>query len=155
MLRKLKSLGAQTEELLDIYRQQVISILQLAVPVWTPGLTKTEVGQIERVQKVAMHIIMGENFQDYRTSLKTLKLKTLAERREDICEKFAKKSYLNPNFKHWFENSDRRGRIQTRQEKSILKPVFTRTARYENSPLPYLTKLLNKCKWTEEEKIFM
>ena len=34
----------------------------------------------------------------------------------------------------------------------LLKPVFTKTARYENSTFPYLTKLFNNCTWTEKEK---
>ena len=51
MLRRLKSLGASMEELVDVYIKQVRSVLELAVPVWEPGLTKSEKGQLERVQK--------------------------------------------------------------------------------------------------------
>ena len=43
MLRRLKILGAETEELLDIYRQQVNSVMELAAPVWSPGLTKAKI----------------------------------------------------------------------------------------------------------------
>ena len=46
MIRRLKVLGAELEELLDVYRLQVISVLKLAVPVWNPGLTQCEVTQI-------------------------------------------------------------------------------------------------------------
>ena len=51
MLQRLKGLGANSSELLDVYEKQVRSILEMAVPVWEPGLTKEETKQIERVQK--------------------------------------------------------------------------------------------------------
>ena len=34
MIRRLKNLGANNEELLDVYMKQVRSVLELAVPVW-------------------------------------------------------------------------------------------------------------------------
>jgi hypothetical protein len=51
MLRRLKGLGASTNELLDVYQKQVRSVLVMAVPVWQPALTKQESRQIERVQR--------------------------------------------------------------------------------------------------------
>ena len=45
-LKRLKSLGANKDELLDIYYKQVRSVLELAVPVWQPGLTQQEIRQI-------------------------------------------------------------------------------------------------------------
>ena len=59
MIRRLKKLGANKEELMDVYFKQVRSILEVAVPVWQPGLTQQELKQIERVQKCALHIILG------------------------------------------------------------------------------------------------
>ena len=47
MLRRLKGLGANEEEILDVYQKQVRSVLELAVPVWQAGLTQQEVRQIE------------------------------------------------------------------------------------------------------------
>ena len=46
ILRRLKKLGATKHELLDIYYKQVRSVLELAVPVWQPGLTQQEIRQI-------------------------------------------------------------------------------------------------------------
>ena len=39
MLRRLGYLGASISELLDVYTKQVWPVLELAVPVWQPGLT--------------------------------------------------------------------------------------------------------------------
>ena len=92
MIRRLKKLGVNTQELLDIYHKQVRSVLELAVPVWQPGLTQQEVEQIERVQKCALHIIMGDNYKDYSNALQTLNCETLNTRRVRLCEKFARKA---------------------------------------------------------------
>ena len=60
MLRRLKKLGATKEEMKDVYQKQVRSILEMAAPVWQAGLTQQDVKQIERVQRTALHIIMGD-----------------------------------------------------------------------------------------------
>ena len=46
MLRRLKGLCANQAELLDVYEKQIRSVLELAVPVWQPALTKQEKAQI-------------------------------------------------------------------------------------------------------------
>ena len=43
MLRRLKGLGASEDEILDVYEKQVRSVLELAVPVWQPGVSQQEV----------------------------------------------------------------------------------------------------------------
>ena len=148
MMRRLKKLGVNTQELLDIYHKQVRSVLELAVPVWQPGLTQQEVEQIERVQKCALHIIMGDNYKDYNNALQTLNCETLNTRRVRLCEKFARKAAKNPRYRNWFSlNTAPPPTIHTRQQnKSHTQylPVQARTNRYKNSPIPYLTEILNK-----------
>ena len=57
VLRRLKGLGAGTEDLVDMYVKQVRSLLELAVPAWHGAITKEERDDIERVQKGALHVI--------------------------------------------------------------------------------------------------
>ena len=74
---------------------------------------------------------------------------TLEQRREKISIKFAKGALKSEKFKKWFSfNDTSEQNIKTRSFKSRprLKPVTVRKARYRNSPLPYLTELLNKQK---------
>ena len=47
MLRRLKLNGAEIEDLVDIYVKQVRCTLELAVPVWSPSLTK---GRVHRLK---------------------------------------------------------------------------------------------------------
>ena len=39
LLRRLKSLGAENHEILDVFMKRIRIVLELAVPVWNPGLT--------------------------------------------------------------------------------------------------------------------
>ena len=102
MLRNLKRFGANTVDLVDIYRTQCRSVLEMAVPAWSAGLTISCSNQIERVQKTALAIILGENYVSYENALKTLKLDKLSDRREKLCITFAVKSYKSDKFKKWF-----------------------------------------------------
>ena len=81
MLRRLIKLGATVEEMLDVYQKQVRSVLEMAVPVWQAGLTQVEVKQIERVQRTAFHIILGEQYEDYDQACKELECDRLGDRR--------------------------------------------------------------------------
>jgi hypothetical protein len=42
ILRRLKNLGAEDEDLVDIYTKQIRSVLELAVPAWHGGITQAE-----------------------------------------------------------------------------------------------------------------
>ena len=92
ILRRLKNHGAGYEDLLDVYMKQVRSVLELAVPAWHPGLTQSDSIDIERVQKAALHIILGNKYSSYSSALKTTQLDSLAARREALCLKFSKKA---------------------------------------------------------------
>ena len=146
ILRRLKGLGATVSDLLDVYDKQVRAVLELAVPVWQPALTKSEARQIKRVQRSAFYVILGEKYQNYDNALSILGRETLEERRITLCQKFAKKTMRNPRYSNWF-CQDYRVPHRTRGCKSKstfnLKPVHTRTCRFENSPIPYMTNLLN------------
>ena len=52
ILRNLKKYGAEEQELLDTYFQQIRSITEMACAVWNVGLTQQEVRGLERVQKL-------------------------------------------------------------------------------------------------------
>jgi hypothetical protein len=144
MLKNLKRFGATKSELLDIYNKQCRSVLELAVPVWTAGLTQDDVTNLERVQKTACAIILGRAYSGYKNALKYLQIKSLEERRKDLCLNFAKKSAKSDKYQHWFKKADVPP-VNTRSHKPIntFKPVPTRTDRFRDSPIPYLTSLLN------------
>ena len=143
-LRRLKKLGASKEDLLDIFVKQVRSILEFAVPVWHSSITGDERLDIERIQKSAFHIILGSNYQSYSSALKVLGMETLNSRRTKLCKKFATKSVKNSKFKKWFKVNKKVS--FTRQAQPKYCRVYSRTVRFEKSPLSYLTSILNSMK---------
>ena len=147
LLRRLKILGASEFELFDVYQKQVRAVLELAVPVWQPALTVQEKAQIERVQKCALHIILGDNYTSYTDALNLMGCENLEERRVKLCEKFVKKASKHYKHQKWFYRDNNAPPIintRAKEKKSHqYLPVKTRTERYKKSPLPYLTELLN------------
>ena len=151
MLRRLKGLGADVLEMVDVYEKQVRSVMEMAVPVWQPALTQQESTQIERVQRCAFYIIMGEDYASYAAALSILEIDSLEDRRIKLCENFARKSEKDPKFKNWYCLNNKPQpkptfKMRSDATKIITKyhPVKTRTDRYRDSPLPYLTDILNR-----------
>ena len=84
--------------MLNVYTKQTRSVAEMACPIWNAGLTFPEATYLERLQRTAAAIIRGENQTTYREALVHFKLKSLEERREDICLKFALRAYRHPKF---------------------------------------------------------
>ena len=142
MIKRLKTAGASHDDLTDVYIKQIRSILEFGVPVWNAGLTKKEISDIERVQKAYLHILLGLNYINYENALEVSNLDSLETRRTALCFRFAKKASNHPKHQHWFKV---RGPVlpNTRSEKLKYKQPLCRLSRLNNSPIPYLTRLLN------------
>ena len=97
MLRRLKYLGAENVDLVDIYTKQIRSLLELAVPAWQGAITQGERIEIERVQKCALRIILGEGYESYKIALGEFNLEDLESRRMKLSLKFAKKLKCTQN----------------------------------------------------------
>ena len=142
VMRRLKGLGAGVDELKDIYIKQVRSLLELAVPAWHGAISQADKMDIERVQKAAFHIILGNEYLSYKNALHTLDLLSLDSRRDNLCLKFARKASRHPKHQNWFKVNSMK--VNTRQEKSKYCKVVAQKNRYKTSPISYLTSLLNQ-----------
>ena len=141
MIRRLKLNGASNMELRDIYCKHVRSVLEYAEVVWHPGLPLENTTSIERVQKSALAIILGKEYESYSNALDLLKLEKLSTRREALCTKFALKSLKSEKYSSWYVLDEKV--CNTRSKINRLKPTQTRTACFEKSTIPYLTNLIN------------
>ena len=80
------------------------------------------------------------------TAQATLGVQSLSERRVTLCTNFAKKALKHEKYKTWFYPAS--ARSSTKPETRFPEPqlkfknVQCRTSRYEDSPIPYLTRLL-------------
>ena len=140
-LKRLKRLGANTQDLLDVYCKQIRSILEFGAPVWHPNLTSRDRGKEERVQKSAFCIILGRHFKSYNKALKSLRMDSLFTRREKVCKKFAVKSQKHPSFTKWFKPQI--NQLTSRRKLPKFMEVFSRTKRFEKSPINFLINILN------------
>ena len=70
VIRRLKKLGADNEDLLEVYFKQIRSILEYAVPVWHSSLVGADISKLERIQKTVLHIVLGDTYKSYRQALR-------------------------------------------------------------------------------------
>ena len=137
-LRRLKTLGVSKESLVDIYKLFVRSNLEFAVPLWAGAITKKEIGNIERVQKIAAAIILGSRYTDYNEALEILDLELLSDRRTTLTLKFAKNLRKDERFSHLFPDG-----VSTRSGKRFIAVPECETKRYKTSAIPFMIDLLN------------
>ena len=147
ILRRLKNLGALVGDLLEVYTKQIRCILEYAVPAWQSSITQEEKVNIERVQKSALHIILGNSYQSYENALQLLGIDTLDTRRLKLTYKFALRSEKHEKFRHWFKPTKKI--LNTRTNAKKYCDVRANHKRFMNSPISYLTKLLN---WHHETR---
>ena len=139
MLRRLRTLGADVQDLVDIYCKQVRCHLEFAVPVWQGAITKFERTTIERVQRCALRIILGDGYRNYQNALEILNLEDLESRNVKLCLNFGLKAARHPKHSQWFKE-----RLNhTTRSNMRYYPAFASNKRFENSPIAYITKLLN------------
>ena len=112
-IRRLKSIGASREVLIDVYNKQIRCILEFAAVVWNAGLKKEDIAKIERVQKSVFPIILGTQYNSYEEACRALNMKHLSERRKILSLKFAKKAAKHPIHSKWFIKKPRRKLHQT------------------------------------------
>ena len=142
LIQRLKNLGAERTVLVDIFIKQIRSVLEFAAPVWQSSITQQEKDDIERVQKSFCRILLGNDYSTYDMALETLQLENLDRRRVYLSLNFALKAEKHSKFKHWFKPNMKKS--ITRYKPTKYVPVFGNHARFQRSPLSYLTQLLNK-----------
>ena len=120
--------------------------MEYCCTVWHSSLSKTNVNDIERIQKSAVKLILKENYENYESALKLLNLDTLFKRREKLCLRFAKKCLKIENFKQLLPVRKSKHDMRKRKsEKFLIKNI--ETERYKKSAIPAMQKMLN-----DEEK---
>ena len=100
---------------------------------------------LERVQKSAVRLIIGGNYEHYEEGLIKANLEPLKIRREMLCKNFAIKCTKseNPRVNDIFKTKKNEHRMKLRQnEKYEVK--YAKTSRLKDSAIPYMQRILNK-----------
>ena len=141
ILRKLYGFSVPIADLIKIYIIYVRSLLEISCVVWASSLTEQQITKLERIQKVALRIILGDSYQSYENALAITKLQTLHERRKDLCLKFAKKCLKNNRANDIFPLNTVTDTATRHREKYFVQ--MARTDRLAKSAVPYMQRLLN------------
>ena len=99
-----------------------------------------------------MRIIYGKSYESYSKTLKEFGMVSLAERRDFLCLKFAKKSLKVENFGHLFPISVKRHEMKTRHN-DIFKVNKGYSKRYLQSAIPSMQRILNRDKQKQVEAL--
>ena len=143
LLRKVASFGTSADELKDIYILYIRSILEKSATVWHSSLTEENKNDLERVQKSAFKIILGEQYKTYSNALQKLQLETLNLRRENLCLSFAIKASKNPKFQNLFPRNENSNKTDTRYPDKF-KVQHANTERLKCSTVIFMQNLLNE-----------
>ena len=126
LLRKVASFGTGIDDLKNIYILYVRSLLEQSATVWHSSLTEENQNDLERVQKTALKVILGNKFKSYKNALSMLNIETLTERREQLCLSFALKASKHPKTKQMFPLNEKKHVMGTRnQEKYVVHHAHT------------------------------
>ena len=145
MLHAASKFTSDKSVLKQIYYSRIRCKLDQSAVVWNSSLTQKNVKDLERVQKAAVRIIYGKTYESYSNTLKELGMVNLAERRDILCLKFAKKSLKIENFGHLFPINSKRHDMKTRHC-DIYKINKGHSKRYMQSAIPSMQKILNRDK---------
>ena len=108
--------------------------------VWHSAITKGEQYELERVQKVALRIILGPNYTSYSEALNFTGLETLSDRRSKLCLTFAKKCVKNKATSWIFPKNQH---VVNTTNPEMFQVTKAKTERLAKSAIPYMQNLLN------------
>ena len=143
LLNCVASFTKSRQDLKHVYLTFIRSVLEQSAVVWHSSLTEKNKKDLERVQKVAVKIIMGTKFLSYKEGLRTLNIQSLDTRRTNLCLRFAKNCLKNDKMKHLFPVKKYALKMKIRRLKKFRTKKY-RTARMKKSSLPYMRALLNE-----------
>ena len=128
-------------DLVEIYKLYIRSVVEQSVVLWHSSITCGEDLELEQVQKVALRIMLKDDYILYSHALEVAGLEPLRLRHQKLCLNFAKKCTKNELTQDMFPLNHRR--INTRNPEKFHVP-FARTEHFANSAIPYKSILLNK-----------
>ena len=125
--------------LLELYKLFIRSSLEFAAPLWTFGLSKKNVEQLEKIQAQITDLILGHNKLSYFERLRELNLQSLEHRRITLTKSFSDKMIKDKRFQYLFPQ---KAYSATRSQEIYVTP-FCRTNRFKNSAIPKFIEYQN------------
>ena len=106
------------------------------------SLTLENVQDLERIQKTALRVILGDAYEDYQSALLLCGLGTLHARRESRCLDFALKCVDHPRNARFFPLQHVPPYELMKTEKFVVN--FAKGSIYKKSAIPQCQRMLNE-----------
>ena len=140
-LTRFKQAGGSQEKLLKFYVLKIRSILMFGAVCFHSSLSLEQRNIIELQQKRSLVIILGSDYRSYSQARSQTNLPELSQLREEACAKWALKAQASQKHSHLFPLNP--SQVNTRHKKKFSEPLC-KTARYFNSPVPSMIRILNR-----------
>ena len=142
MLRRMKILNIDPDVIVDFYFKEIRSICEMACQVFHSGLTMNQSSDIEKIQKRALKLILGDQYSTYNEACSLMSAEPLSDRRDTLCLNFMKRTVKGGQHEDIF--MPKTGSNMTRSSNQLIREYTCNTQRYFNSPLVYLSRLYNQ-----------
>ena len=143
ILRRLLQLNLTRFEMFDVYKKEVRSILEFAVPVWHSSITRKQSSERESVQKLSFKIILGPAYLLYRGACEIFHTQTLEQRRLELCKRFVMKNLKSKDHCLFTKRSNDNLPNLRQRKRSVVEEYKCNTVTFQRSSLPFLSKLAN------------
>ena len=139
----MKSAGVSQATPVNYWVAEGRSALEMCASLWQSSLTAAQYCALSRVQRVAMAAITSVWGASHTEQLSSLSLQPLAERRTELCRRFARRTAEKSRHQDMFQPVENLRPARQAAKRPAYIEKWSRTAAYRRSALPYLTRLLN------------
>ena len=144
LIRRMKLLKLEPNIIIDFYIKEIRALAEQGVAIWNSGITKSEINDLEKIQKIALKIILGDQYESYKSACNFFKIDTLSTRRLKLSTQFAIKLYKSDKSDRFFKHVNKA--VKTRTDQPLVIENFCNTMKAYNAPHNYLTRLVNQNK---------
>ena len=144
LITKLKYVGVNRSDLLDVYKLFIRSCLEYCSVVFHSMLTKEQERLYENVQRVCLRVILANDYVDYPSSLRLCLLSTLRERREARVLAFSLRALKHPVHANMFPISSKFTHdTHHLRAHNRFEVNYAAGEKYKSSFIPYAQRKLN------------
>ena len=142
LLRQIKNFTKCISDKLQIYKTFIRNNVEQSCVVWGSSLSKKNEKDIERVQKIAVNLILNKK-HPYKEALSILNIPTLKSRRKMLTARFAEKCLTNNKTKDMFQTTRKTHNMTTRKGNKY-RETNAKTVRMAKSAIPTMQRHINK-----------
>ena len=137
----MKILKLEPQLIFDYYIKEIRVLAEQGVAIWNSSLTKSQIHDLEKIQKVSLKIILGDQYNSYKSACDFFQICSLSIWRLQLCTQFALKLYKSDHSSNYVTHT--RKLVNTRADQPLLVENLCNTTRAYNAAHNYLTRLVN------------